>query len=58
MLKGKYQTLVVIMDYKEYITLKEIKMDRLDYYSAFKTKMHNKKWIKHEDLKRYLGLSD
>jgi len=46
----------VIMDYKEYVRLKEIEQDRRDYYSAAKTKAANKKWTDHEDLTRELGV--
>jgi len=30
--------------------------DKKDYYSALKVKKENKKWIKHEFLKKKLGL--
>ena len=46
----------VIMDYKEYLRLKEIEEERKDYYSAAKVKMRNKKWKSHEDLKKELDL--
>jgi hypothetical protein len=47
---------VVIMDYKEYLRLKEIEEDKKDYYSAAKVKMRNKRWKTHTDLKKELGL--
>lgn len=61
MIKTQYikkddQTIAVILDYKEYKRLKEIEEDKKDYYSALKIKNNNKKWIKHEDLKKELGL--
>ncbi len=46
----------VIIDYKEYLRLKEIEEERKDYYSAAKVKMRNKKWKSHENLKKDLGL--
>ena len=46
----------VIMDYKEYLRLKEIEEDKGDYYSALQVKMENKKWKSHKDLKNELGL--
>jgi len=46
----------VILDYQEYLTLKELAEDREDYESAVKVKKSNKKWMKHEDLKKELGL--
>ena len=46
----------IILDYKEYMRLKEIEEDMVDYYSALETKMNNKEWVNHKDLKRQLGL--
>lgn len=46
----------VILDYKEYLKLKEIEEDRIDYYSAIETKLKNKRWVGHKDLKKKLGL--
>jgi PHD/YefM family antitoxin component YafN of YafNO toxin-antitoxin module len=46
----------VIMDYREYVRLKEIEEDRKDYNSASRTKAANKKWTGHEELKTDLGL--
>lgn len=44
------------MDYKEYLKLKDAEEDKKDYYSAWETKLKNKKWISHQDLKRTLDL--
>ena len=46
----------VILDYKEYLRLKEIEEDLVDYYSAAEVKIKNKEWTDHETLKRELGL--
>ena len=46
----------VIMDYKEYVRLREIEQERKDYHSAAKTKAANKKWTDHQELKKELGL--
>ena len=46
---------MVVMDYKEYLKLKETE-DRNDYYTALETKLTNKRWIKHEDIKKELGI--
>jgi|GEM_PF-1632219 hypothetical protein len=46
----------VIMDYKEYVRLREIEQERKDYHSAAKTKATNKKWTDHQELKKELGL--
>ncbi|MBF0520850.1 MAG: hypothetical protein HQK92_14155 [Nitrospirae bacterium] len=46
----------VIMDYKEYLKYKEIEQDRDDYYSGVETKLKNKKWIGHQELKEKLGI--
>lgn len=55
-IKEKNKPIAVIMDYKEYLKLKEAEEDKKDYYSALETKLKNKKWISHQDLKRKLGL--
>jgi len=47
---------MVIMDYKEYLKLKESEEDRNDYYSALETKLVNKKWIKHDTIKKVIGI--
>jgi hypothetical protein len=54
--KENNKPVAVIMDYKEYVRLKEIEEDRKDYYSAAKTKAANKKWTSHQDLKEQLDL--
>ena len=53
--EGK-NTIAVIMDYKEYLRLKEIEKDKSDYDLAMKTKQETKKWVKHDDLKKSLGI--
>ena len=53
--EGK-KPVAVVLDYKEYLRLKEIEEDKDDYFSAVETKKANKKWIKHSDLKKELGL--
>lgn len=53
--EGKVPRLV-ILDYKEYIRLKEIEQDKIDYYSAIEVKRKNKRWTRHEDLKKELEL--
>ncbi|MBN1350339.1 hypothetical protein JXJ21_13070 [candidate division KSB1 bacterium] len=47
---------MVLMDYKEYLRLKEAEEDRDDYYAALETKLTNKKWIKHSDIKKEFGI--
>jgi hypothetical protein len=47
---------MVVMDYQEYLKLKEAEEDRDDYYTALETKLTSKKWIKHKDLKKELGI--
>jgi len=54
--KSDDKPLAVIMDYNEYLRLKEIEEDSEDYYSAFQVKMKNKKWKTHEELKKEMGL--
>jgi hypothetical protein len=50
------EPVAVILDYNEYVRLKEIEQDREDYRSAVFVKEKNKKWTTHKDLKRDLGL--
>ena len=47
---------MVILDYKEYLRLREIEQDKTDYYSAIEVKRKNKKWTSHEKLKKELGI--
>jgi hypothetical protein len=55
-IKEGNRPIAVIMDYEEYLKLKEIAQDRVDYYSALAVKRKNKKWTDHKDLKKDLGL--
>ena len=48
--------IAIIIDWQEYLRLKEIEEDKFDYFTALQIKLKNKKWIKHEDLKKELGL--
>ena len=47
---------MVLMDYREYLRLREAEEDRDDYYTALDTKITNKKWIKHDTIKKELGI--
>jgi hypothetical protein len=55
-LKANDKPVAVVLDYKEYLRLKEIEQDRKDYYSAMQVKMTNKKWTSHKDVKKAIGL--
>lgn len=55
-IKEDDKPVAVIMDYKEYLRLKEIEQDKSDYSSALKTKLENEEWIDHKELKRKLGI--
>jgi PHD/YefM family antitoxin component YafN of YafNO toxin-antitoxin module len=55
-IKENNKPVAVILDYQEYIRLKEIEQDVEDYNTAVEIKATNKKWIKHEDLKKELDL--
>ena len=50
------EPVAVVLDYNEYVRLKEIEQDSEDYRSAVLVKEKNKKWTTHRDLKRDLGL--
>ena len=46
----------VIMDYREYLRLKEMEEDKSDFLSAAEVKRKNKKWKSHADLRKELSL--
>lgn len=50
------EPVAVILDYNEYLRLKEIEQDSKDYRSALAVKKRNKIWTSHEDLKKDLGI--
>ncbi len=54
-IKEDRKPVAVILDYKEYVRLKEIEEDKIDYLSALDVKRKNKKWTSHKDLKKTLG---
>lgn len=55
-IKERNKPVAVVIDYREYVRLKEIEQDKMDYASALKVKRANKKWFKHSDVKKELGL--
>lgn len=56
LVKENNKPVAVVIDYKEYLRLKEIEEDRNDYYAALNVKMKNKKWKSHDVLKKELSL--
>jgi hypothetical protein len=50
------EPVAVILDYKEYLRLKEIEQDSKDYRSALAIKQKTKTWTSHEDLKKDLDI--
>ncbi|OGV98459.1 MAG: hypothetical protein A3F81_00590 [Nitrospinae bacterium RIFCSPLOWO2_12_FULL_39_93] len=54
-IKEDSMPVAVILDYKEYMRLKEVEQDRIDYYSALDVKRKNKKWVSHNALKKHWG---
>ena len=50
------EPVAVILDYNEYLRLKEIEQDSKDYRSALAVKKKNRTWTSHEDLKKDLGM--
>ena len=56
LVKENNKPVAVVIDYKEYLRLKEIEEDKNDYYSALQIKIKNKKWKTHADLKKELKL--
>ncbi len=55
-IKEGRKSVAVILDYQEYMRLKEVEQDKSDYYSALEVKRKNKKWVSHNDLKKTLEL--
>jgi len=55
-IKEDDKPVAVILDYEEYLRLREVEEDLIDYYSAAEVKIKNKEWIDHEALKKELGL--
>ena len=55
-IKKNEQIVAVILDYMEYQRLKSIEDDYKDYYEALQIKQTNTNWVKHDDLKKELGL--
>jgi hypothetical protein len=55
-IKEDNKPVAVIMDYNEYLRLKEIEQDKKDYLSALQVKLKTKRWKSHEDLKKDLNL--
>lgn len=47
-IKEDRKPVAVILDYKEYVRLKEIEEDKTDYFSALDVKRENKKWTSHK----------
>jgi hypothetical protein len=54
LVKENNKPVAVVIDYKEYLRLKEIEEDKNDYYSALEIKFKNRKWKSHADLKKEL----
>lgn len=55
-LKDGENPVAVVLDYKEYMKLKAIAEDTMDYNSAIAIKRKTRKWVSHEDLKIESGL--
>lgn len=54
-IKKSGKPVAVILDYREFLRLKEADMDKKDYQSALQVKRKTKKWTSHKDLKESLG---
>ncbi len=55
-IKENNSPVAVILDYKEYLRLKDIEQDTLDYENTIKIRDSNPKWTSHKDLKKELKL--
>lgn len=56
LVKQDNKPVAVVIDYQEYLRLKEIEEDRNDYYAALDVKLKNRKWKSHAALKKELKL--
>lgn len=54
-IKQNDKPVAVVIDYQEFVRLKQIEEDYLDYTSAMQVKEENQVWIKHSDLKKERG---
>lgn len=54
-IKQNDKPVAVVIDYQEFVRLKQIEEDYLDYTSAMQVKEENQVWIKHSDLKKEMG---
>jgi len=54
-IKEDNKPVAVILDYKEYLRLKEVELDKADYLSAVEVRKKNTKWVSHSALKKSLG---
>jgi PHD/YefM family antitoxin component YafN of YafNO toxin-antitoxin module len=55
-IKDGNKAVAVILDIEEYNRLKEIEQDYEDYYAAMETKLMNKKWTSHKQLRKELAI--
>jgi hypothetical protein len=53
-IKKSNKPIAVILDYNQYLKLKELEEDKKDYESAMKTKKKNKVWHNHGEVKKML----
>ena len=47
---------LIILDYKEYLKLKEMADDKSGYYEAIEAEETTRSWHSHKDVKKKLGL--
>jgi hypothetical protein len=53
-IKEDNKPVAVILDYSEYLRLKQLEQDRIDYDSAIESKNSTKKWTTHAEMKKML----
>lgn len=54
-IKEDNKPVAVVLDYKEFLRLKEVEQDKADYLSAVEVREKNTKWVSHSNLKKSLG---
>ncbi len=55
-IKEDNRPVAVILDYKEFVRLKDIEQDKIDYYSALEVKKKNKRWTAHQRFEERIGI--
>ncbi len=56
-IKEGNKSIAVILDYAEYMRLKDLEVDREDYQSAITAERETTSWHSHDDVMKELGIN-